>query len=297
MNREQQSSARKRRSRCRAAAWLVAVALALLPQTAGAHGELLVRIAALSRQIEAATNNLAVLYLQRGELYRQDQNWAAAEADYARAAQLDPGLPVELCRARLLADSGQLEAARAQFDALLARLPDHAEARLGRCAVLLRLGQVAEALADFRRALQLGAPPAPEQVLTLARALSAQGRAQDALSVIDGSLQRLGSPLELLAEALDLELERKRLDAALQRLDAILQRAHRKEEWLAKRGEILAAAGRPVEARQAFEAALAAIRALPPRIQQNPPMLRLKSNIHAALARLSGTPLAANSKP
>ncbi len=270
---------------------------ALLPRTALAHGELLVRIAELSRRIEAATNDLGRLHLERGELYRQDQNWSAAEADYNRAAELDATLPVELCRARLLADAGQLEAARARFDAWLARRPEDAPARLDRAGVLLRLGRLDEAVADFRQALQFPGCPRPEQVLETARALSGAKRTDEALSVLDQGLQRLGPLPALQFEALTLELNRKHYEAALRRLDSILVRAHRKEEWLARRGEILAAAGRPAEARTAFHAALEAIRKLPARIQQNPPMLKLKSEIQAALARLDDAALVARTNP
>jgi tetratricopeptide (TPR) repeat protein len=297
MNRQPQAPTRAPDRPRRTGGILLALFVSLLPHAAGAHGELLLRIAELTRRIQTASNDLAVLYLQRGELYRQDQNWSAAEADLARAAQLDPTLPVDLCRAKLLADTGQLEAARAQFDALLSRAPQNAEAWLGRAEVHLRQKRISEALADFRRALELSAHPLPAQALTLARALRDAGRADEALNLLDASLRNTGAPLELHAEALNLELECKNFDAALQRLEVILRRAHRKEEWLAKRGEILLQAGRPAEARQAFEAALAAIRTLPQRIQQNPPMLKLRADIHAALARLNGTSLAASATP
>src|SRR5262245_61779107 len=74
--------------------------LLLLPAAAYAHGELLIRIGALSRQI--ATNPAPQLYLNRGELYREDRNWEAAERDYFQAAKL--GVPldsVDFCRAQL----------------------------------------------------------------------------------------------------------------------------------------------------------------------------------------------------
>src|SRR3954466_6567608 len=80
------------------------------------HGELLIRIAAVSRQL--VTNPTPALYLERGELYRLDQNWEAAEADYARAAQLTP--QVELCRAQLLTDRGQFKSAKLVLDQILA---------------------------------------------------------------------------------------------------------------------------------------------------------------------------------
>jgi tetratricopeptide (TPR) repeat protein len=230
MNRQPEAPTRAPDRPRRTAGILLALFVSLLPHAAGAHGELLLRIAELTRRIQTAGNDLAVLYLQRGQLYRRGQNWSAAEADLARAAQLDQALPVDLCRAKLLADTGQREAACAQFDALLSRAPQNAEAWLGRAEVHLRQKRVSEALADFRRALELSAHPLPAQTLTLARALKEAGRADEALNLLDGSLRNTGASLELHAEALNLELACNNFDAPLQRLEVILRFAHRKEE-------------------------------------------------------------------
>ena len=88
----------------------------IAPQVASAHGELLIQIAAATKQIESATNNAADLYLHRAELHREHQDWEAAKSDYDRAADLDPNLvAVDFCRAKMLDDSGQFAAARADF--------------------------------------------------------------------------------------------------------------------------------------------------------------------------------------
>ena len=122
----------------------------VLPPAARAHGEIHLRVLALTRQIQAATNNPARLYLERGELQREHGLWEEAGADYDRAAQLDPDLPgVNLCRAKLLADRGQLEAARAMFDQALLRNPGDGECFVGRARVLMKLGQRQAAIADF----------------------------------------------------------------------------------------------------------------------------------------------------
>ena len=57
--------------------WLAGVLAVLclsLPQTARGHGELLIRIGEMTKKIQAATNHLGELHLQRAELYREDQN-------------------------------------------------------------------------------------------------------------------------------------------------------------------------------------------------------------------------------
>lgn len=277
-----------------ASATVLVIAVAV-PQSVRAHGELLIRIAAVTRQIEAATNNLAALYLERGELHREHRSWEAAGSDYARAAQLAPSLTaVDFCRAMMLADSGQLDAARAMFDKVLARCPTDGEAFIGRARVLVKLGQHKPAAADFRHGLELLSEPKPDYFLELAQALVEQGQADEALRSLDEGMKRFGSIVTLQSYALDLELRRKNNDAALARLDTILERSERKENWFARRGDILLAAGRLAEARKSLEAALAAVHTLPLRLQQGPAMLKLQSRVNAALAGMTNAPSVGN---
>src|SRR5688572_6444711 len=162
-------------------------------QTAHAHGELDLRIADVTRQIKATTNASAQLYLQRGELHREHRDWPAAEADYARAAQLDPSLTtVDLCRAHLLAESGQLEAARAMFGKVLARSPNEGVAFVGRARTLVRLHQPQAAIADYNQGLELLAEPAPEFFVELAQVLAAQDQRDEALQSLDRGIKKLG---------------------------------------------------------------------------------------------------------
>ena len=281
--------------------WLVMVAVLISalvqPQAACAHGDVHLRILALTRQIEAATNNPARLYLERGELQREHGLWEAAGADYDRAAQLDPDLPgVDLCRAKLLADRGQLEAARAMFDQALQRSPDDGECFVGRARVLVKLGQRPAAIADFWRGLERLREPQPEYVVELAQALTAEGQVEEALRALDEGIRKLGPIVPLQGYALDLELGRKNNDAALARIETILARALRKENWFARRGDILLEVGRTAEARKSYEAALAAVNRLPGRLQQGPAMVKLQAHVNAALAGITNAPLSGQSK-
>jgi tetratricopeptide (TPR) repeat protein len=261
------------------------------PQAACAHGDIHLRILALTRQIEAATNNPARLFLERGELHREHGEWTAASADYDRAAQFDPNLPgMDFCRAKLLADGGQLEAARAMFDQALQRSPADGECFVSRARVLVKLGQRQAAIADFRRGLELLRQPRPDYVLELAQALTAEGQVEQALRSLDDGIKKLGPIVPLQGYAVDLELGRKNHDAALARIETILARLMRREDWLARRGDILLEVGRPAEARRSYEAALAAVNRLPGQLQQGPAMVKLQAHVNAALAGISNAP-------
>jgi tetratricopeptide (TPR) repeat protein len=194
----------------------------------------------------------------------------------------------------MLSDSGQLEAARATFDKVIAHSPASGEALVGRARVLVGLGRREVAIDDYQRALRLLREPQPEHFVELAQVLAAQSRPDDALRTLDDGLKKLGPVITLQILAFNLELGRNHTVAALARLDAILEHAPRKENWLAQRGDILLAAGRAAEARRSYEAALAAIRILPGRIQQNPPMQKLSTRINAALGGMSNALVAQN---
>lgn len=272
--------------------WLaIAAVLTFLfarPQVACAHGEIHLRILELTRQIEAATNDVARLYLERGELERGHGLWEEASADYNRAAQLDPSLSgVDRCRAQLLADQGQLEAARAMFDRALERDPSDGESFVGRARVLARLGQGQSAIADYWRALERLPEPRPEYVLELAQALAGEGQVAEALRALDEGINKLGPILPLQGYAVDLELGRKNHDAALARIETILARALRKESWFARRGDIQLEIGKAAEARKSYEAALAAVSRLPGRLQQSPGMVKLQAHVSAAVAKIT----------
>jgi predicted negative regulator of RcsB-dependent stress response len=84
--------------------------------------------------------------------------------------------------------------------------------------------------------------------------------------------------------AIDLELQRSNFVGALERVDTLAAQSARKETWLKRRGEILIQAGRPQEAREAFQQALAALRSLPPSRRNVPAMMEMEQ---ALLSRLS----------
>ena len=103
---------------------------------------------------------------------------------------------------------------------------------------------------------------------------------------LDEGLERLSGPVTLQIYAIDLELTRGHHDAALVRVDRIAATSPRKESWLVRRGEILEQAGRPVEARKAYDDALLAIDGLPASRRWNRAVERLQLQAEEAVVRL-----------
>lgn len=249
---------------------------------ARAHGDLHGQIQRVAREIAAAPS--ARLYLQRGELYHDHEDFPAALADFAEAARVDPALTaVDLARGRTLFKAGRLAEAHATLDRYLAAKPAHADAYLLRARIRSGLHRDADAVADFDRNIALNPQPSPEAFLERAEARAATGERAAALAGLDEGLRRLGNLVTLQDAAIALELALGRTDAALGRVDRMLADLPRKESWLARRGEILAATGRTDDAREAFSAALAALERLSAPLRETAAMRDLHARLRLKL--------------
>lgn len=246
-----------------------------------AHPESAFERAALDALISETPDNVD-LYLRRAAHREEHREWAAAEADLRRAAQLAPGsASVMLALARVYLGSDRAREAQAQLEAVLARHPGAPEALVLRARARAKLGEIVGAHSDYSSALAALAEPSPG--LFLERA-SLPISTVSALRGLDEGIARLGPAGPLLERALALELRLGRTDAALTRIDVLASNSERQETWLKRRGDVLALAGREQEARAAYHAALVAVLALPAWLRNTPETLRLAGE----LARLAG---------
>ena len=258
----------------------------LAPMLADAHGALDERIKAVAAQIERATNN-AQLYLQRGELHREHQDWNAAQSDYDRAEKLDVRLiRLNFFRARMFNDMGDATKGLGLLNNYLAANTNDSEALILRARLRAKLGEGQGAVADFSHAIQLSREPQPEIFLERAELQVIAGGMDEALRGLDEGIVKLGSVMALQARALDVELSRTNYDGALVRLARIVESSPRKEMWLARRGEILIQAGRVMEACKAFGDALSVIEALPLQLRESAAMQELHLQLKERLAAL-----------
>ena len=255
----------------------------LLPSVAWGHGDVHERIVALSREISLHTND-ATLYVQRGELYRVHRDWAQALADYDRAEQLNPTFArIEVCRGRVWIESDKPKAALAPLNRYLAGHTNDAEAFALRARAHAKLGAAREAAQDFDRAVTLTPVGSPELYIEGAQALAAAGAKEEAIRFLDRGIRRMGPLVTLQLAAIDLELALGRHPAAVARVDAVMAKLQRKESWLVRRARILNEAGKTVEARETYQAALQAIEKLPPAHRRTKATLELEATIRRAL--------------
>ncbi len=244
-----------------------------------AHGPLHEQIEGISRHIEEQPRN-ARLYLRRGELYRLDENAAAAEADYERAARLDPALhEVHLALGQLHFDEGHAGKALTHVNVYLTYEPDRADAIFLRARALAELDRRHDAIRAMDRAIERTSKPLPVHYLERARlAVQSTGDAIDrAILGLDEGIARLGPVATLQWYAIDLEAARGRYDEALVRLDRLATQYNRKEVLLKRRGELLETAGRWMEAQAAYTEALDAVDALSTRTRHTSSTMELES--------------------
>ena len=264
----------------------LAGALTVSRQTLSAHDGLREQIAAISTQIAASPDNVELI-VRRAALHRAARHWKEALADLDRAGALAPGsTAIDLVRARVLFDTGDLQGAVDATSRVLGRDSGQVDALIVRGRARSRLGRSRDAVTDLTRALD--ARPQPDLYIERARATLGSGRVaiDAALSGLDEGIVRLGPIVTLELEALDLELRLERYDSALLRLDRDSAQAQRKESWRVRRAGILEKAGRPGEAREAYLAALAAAEALPAPVQRTPALSALIDRLHTDLERL-----------
>jgi predicted Zn-dependent protease len=240
----------------------------------------------LTKQISKHPTN-AELYLNRGDLYRAQERWDAAQADFDFAWALNPKADlVNFLRGRMFLEANWPVSAKLALDRFLAKQSNHVEALVLRARALSKLESRVAAAEDYTRAIQLTTESRPDLYLERAQVLSAEGERyfKEALRGLDEGIKKLGSLVTLQLGALDLEAKYKHYDDALVRLDTIMSTSPRKETWLARKGEILQQAGRNDEARAAFTSALGAINTLPAGRKNVPAIAELEARIREELA-------------
>lgn len=151
--------------------WLVGVGVAVaIVQCLSAHGFLHEEIAALSQRIKKQPRN-AELLVKRAELYREHRETKEARMDLEQALKIEPSLPsARLALARLLRESGNVEAAKEAVQLVVKQSPGNVEAvaELARCQEVL--GEWSGAAASWRSLLDEEEGASPAVALSCARA-------------------------------------------------------------------------------------------------------------------------------
>lgn len=150
------------------------------------------RIAGCNRVLSGAGEtgeNRAIAHRNRGNALRLIGELNAAQADLARAIELDPRVvAAHVDRGALLLELGDVDRADLDFERALKLAPGNAEAMLGRAAVLERRGQPLAALAMLDRLIAI-APRYARAYASRANLLARQRQTDRALADAETAVQ------------------------------------------------------------------------------------------------------------
>jgi predicted Zn-dependent protease len=253
------------------------------------HGSFHERVEALTTSLRERPDDPTLLF-QMAALNFEHGDWEMTLVQLTRIDEVAPGkVATDLLRGQALAAGGKLEAARTRLTAFLAAHPGHAVALAARAKVVSELGDPQQAAADSTAALAATRNPEPEDYFTTTNFLVAAGRSAEAVRVLDAGLAKLGQIPGLCERAIELELTLGHPDAAVARADARLTAAPEalRPPLMAARASVLARAGRPAEARAAWQALRECLATLPPLDRASHAMLRLAEQANQALTAAS----------
>ena len=227
------------------------------------HGPWHEQLAALSARLEAAPDDTQTR-LARARLFAMHGDGLAARWDIHVAGRSGAAASLTaLARADLAATEEDWTAAAAEIPSFRNDLRNNSEA-LRLCAKIhAARGEKAEYLATLRAVVESAARPEPDDYLVLAQTLSENGRAEDALKVLDAGVARIGPAVGLFEAGITLEEKRGNWEGAIHRIDAASKHVPNSARWLARKADCEEKAGRAESATSSRRAALALLESLP----------------------------------
>lgn len=235
-------------------ALMAACVLLTLRGTALAHPGPHHEIELVTAKLKSSPDDVRLL-VQRGFLYRLEDNLDASLRDLDRALALAPNdASAGMQRGLTLSAMGRDKDAEKQ----LTRVAVSTESSVvysERGKIRARHGRREEAIADFDKALALD--PDVDLYLERARLLESIGRLDDASSGLYDALKELGPAVVLIDAAIDIEIKRQRFDSALKLIDEQIARLPVRTEWYLRRARVLEISGRAADAAADRKKALA----------------------------------------
>lgn len=254
-----------------------------------AHGDLDKRIQAKTKAIAQAPKN-STLYLERGFLYHQHEEWDNALADYLQAQELgfqekilyyrmaETYLELYLFKSGLICTQQYL--AQDSLDVKIHKL---------RGELFYKSRAYDDAIYSFEYVIQHSVDLTPENYVTLADVYATKGISQKdlALEVIEQGLEKLGSQVFVLQEQKLKYFKKFNLTKqALAQYDIIINSNTRKERWYYQKASYLYQQKKFKAAKTHAEAAKKAFEMLKPHQQKTKAMIQLLANIHTLLQNL-----------
>lgn len=250
------------------------------------HGDLSLRIAEKSSQIEKEPNN-GLLYLQRAELYLQHEQPDSALMDLNSAINHGVDSSVTyLMMAEAQLTVGKLDGAISSIAEFIRREPESLKGIHTRGSIMEASGKHEMAISDFQHVLNNTARPRPQDVLHLAEIRLKTTGAEDAIETLKQGIEKLGNIVSLQMKIYELEKDRGNYAAAHQLLDQMMKPLSRKERLLVEKAELYLLQGQPSLASRTLTEAENIMAQLPPRFRNLEVMVQLDKKINELKKKL-----------
>lgn len=262
--------------------FMTAFVCVCLPFSTHAHGDLHERILIVTKEIKAHPDS-AYLYLKRGELLYQHEEYKKALKDFKKSEKLGYA-DSRLLFAISLAEykRGRTDVALAEVNELIRRDPDHVKALRLKGQILFDMEQFAVAAGTFEEVILRSETTLPENYLEASYAWENSGIQKGnerAIVIIHTGMQTIGPLRTFLDRLVEISLRNQDFDAAIGYQTEIIGQSERKEWAYYQRALTYIMKGDMVLARADLQAADTEILRLPQRLQSQKNVLDLKEKI------------------
>ncbi len=261
--------------------YLLFLSILLIQSTLFAHGDLDKRIKKVSKEIKENPSN-PDLYLKRGTLYFQHEEYKKSIKDYKRCSKLGMNSnALNFCYARSYEKQGFHKKALQHLDKVLKSDSLDVKAWRLQGLVLFKEKKYCDAATSYDKVLTHAIAAYTENFLEASKAWEhcASIKNDNAVNVILQGIQKLG-PLTVFHQRLvELHLSKKDYTSALNFQNKIIQSLTRKEHATYKRALIYQQAGKKAAAQNDLTVALDLIENLPRRFRKTKAIIDLKKKI------------------
>lgn len=247
---------------------------------AHAHGDLHERIAKLTEQIKEQPNN-PDLYLKRGQLYYQHQEYDNAEKDYLKTQQLAPdSVEVLYWKALLYLDVKRTEDGLAAVDTYLAARPNDVNALRTNAKLLLQAERPIDAIKPFQQVIVLAEETLPENYLELSQVFVQLDKDTLAIAWLKKGIADLGQVFTLKDAILDVYKEAGMYNEAIAEYELLASTNTRKETYYFEIAKLYLAQQDKAQAKVYLQKARIALESLPWHLQMTDAMKALSEELN-----------------
>jgi len=254
-----------------------------------AHGELDKRIKDVSAEIKANPDS-AFLYLKRGELYYQHEEYKKSIRDFKKCSRLDyKDSRLLFGFAKSYKRLGKFTTSLNYVNNILANNAENVKALRLKGQLLFKLKKYSEAALNFEKVVEFATKTFPENYLEISQAWeksSDKNALQKATDSIKKGILDLGELYVFYTRLIQLYLNFEDYDSVLVYQTKILENSLRKERASYSRALTYLKLGNTIAARSDLEMSLSAIDQLPERTKNNKAMKDLKTDVLQSLEKL-----------